>query len=55
MEQVWFAAGIVAAELGLVGVVTWVVIQLRGEAKEEEAQRQLAVLEQEEEKLKKAA
>ncbi len=56
MEGVYFAFGIVAAELGLVAVITWVVIQLRrGEASEEEARRRLAALEREEEELKKAA
>ena len=55
MEDVYFAIGIVGAELGLVAVVTWVVIQLRGEAKEEDTQRRLEILEREEEELKKAA
>jgi hypothetical protein len=55
MEQVYFAFGIIAAELGLVAVVTWFVIQLRGETKERDAERRLAVLEKEEEELKKAA
>ncbi len=55
MEEITFAFGIVVAELALVAVVTWVVIQLRGAGKEEEAQRRLAALEREEEELKKAA
>jgi hypothetical protein len=55
MAEVYFAFGIVAAELGLVAVITWVVLQLRGEAREEEARQRLAALEREEEELKKAA
>ena len=55
MESVYYAIGIVAAELGLVGAVTWVIIQLRAEAKAPEAEGRLAQLEHEEEELKKAA
>ncbi len=55
MEDVYFAFGIAAAQLVLVAVIAWVVIQLRGEASEEEAQRRLAALEREEEELNKAA
>lgn len=55
MEAVYYAVGIVAAELTLVGVVTWVVIQMREQAKAPEAESRLAQLEREEEELKKAA
>ncbi len=55
MEAVYYAFGVVAAEIALVAIVTWVVIQLRGGESEEDARRQLAALEREEEELKKAA
>ncbi len=54
MEGAIFAIGIVAAELTLVAVLTWVVILLR-DAKAPDAKSQLAKLEREEEELKKAA
>ena len=55
MEDVYYAIGIVAAELGLVAAITWVVIQMRAEAKAPEAETRLATLERQEEELKKAA
>ena len=55
MDAVYYAIGIVAAELGLVAIVTWVIIQMREQAKAPEAESKLAQLEREEEELKKAA
>ena len=55
MEGAIFALGIVAAELTLVAVLTWVVILLRNESKAPEAESRLAQLEREEDELKKAA
>ena len=55
MEGAYFMIAIIGGELGLVAVVTWFVMQLRGEASEAEARRKLADLEREEEALKKAA
>jgi len=55
MEGALFALGIVAAELTLVAVLTWVVILLRDTWKAPEAESRLAQLEREEEEMKKAA
>ncbi len=55
MDAVYYAIGIVAAELVLVAVLTWVVILLQAAGKAPEAESRLAQLEREEEELKKAA
>ncbi len=54
MEGVYFMLAIIGGELGLVALVTWFVMQLRGTG-EAEARGRLAELEREEEELKKAA
>ena len=55
MEGAIYAIGIVAAELVLVAVLTWVVILLQAAGKAPEAESRLAQLEREEEELKKVA
>ncbi len=55
MEGVYFMLAIIGGELGLAALITWFVIQLRGEESEAAARRKLADLEREEEELKKAA
>ncbi len=54
MEGVYFMLAIIGGELGLAALITWLVMQLRGES-EETSQRRLAELEREEEILRKAA
>lgn len=55
MEGAYFMFAIIGGELGLAALITWFVMQLRGEESEAAARRTLAELEREEEELKKAA
>ena len=55
MDSIYYAVGIVAGQLGLVAVVTWVVIQLREGTNAPETERLLDALEREEDELKRAA